>query len=65
MRNNLYPAPQVRKNFLGGISAMTEYRWWQRGFPRPKKVNGRNYYTTEQVEIEIPKWIENGGGADE
>lgn len=44
---------------------MTEYRWWQRGFPRPKKVNGRNYYTTEQVEIEIPKWIENGGGADE
>jgi len=53
----LHPSKQIREE-CGNISTMTEYRWWQRGFPRPIKINGRNYYTSKQREIIIPKWIE-------
>ena len=53
----LYPAKQIRKE-NGNISPMTEWRWWQVGFPRPKKIRGRNFYTSQQRDEEIPEWIE-------
>ena len=53
----LYPAKQIREE-CGGISPMTEWRWWQVGFPRPKKIRGRNFYTSKQRDEEIPEWIE-------
>ena len=53
----IYPAKQIRKE-NGDISAMTEWRWWQAGFPRPIKIRGRNFYTDKQRDEEIPAWIE-------
>ena len=53
----LYPSKLIRKE-CGNISPMTEWRWWQVGFPRPKKIRGRNFYDSRQRDIEIPEWIE-------
>ena len=40
----------VRKYF-DGISDMTLWRWIRyRGFPKPTKMNGRNYWNPSQIE---------------
>lgn len=42
--NKLIPAPKARVQYLGEISAMTEWRWVKQGIlPEPIKINGRNY----------------------
>ena len=43
----LVPAPKARRDFLGGIGETTEWRWAKSvpGFPEPRKINGRKYYT--------------------
>lgn len=39
------------KTFFGGISDMTLWRWMQnRDFPAPKKIAGRNYWDSSEVE---------------
>ena len=57
----LYPAKQIRKE-NGNISPMTEWRWWQVGFPRPIKTRGSNFYNSKQRDEEIPAWIERQSG---
>lgn len=52
----LIKAKDVRKKF-GNVSTMTIHRWLKKGFPPPTKVMGRNFWTTEQVENDIPAWI--------
>lgn len=52
----IYKSKVVRQE-NGDISAMTEYRWQQQGFPKPIKINGQNYYTHTQRFKEIPNWI--------
>ena len=47
MLDTRYPSKLIREK-CGGWSAMTEYRNWKRGFPKPEKINGRNYYTQQQ-----------------
>jgi len=43
--HKLIPATKARADFFGGISAMTEWRWTDKGIlPRPIKINGRNFY---------------------
>ena len=53
----LYPAKQIRKE-CGNISPMTYWRWINyHGFPKPTKINNRNYHNEEQRSTHIPKWI--------
>ena len=41
----LVAAPKARTEYLGGISAMTEYRWRKAGvLPKPIQIRKRNYY---------------------
>ena len=41
----LVPAPTARRDYLGGISAMTEYRWRDAGIlPQPIKIRKRCFY---------------------
>jgi hypothetical protein len=63
-RTIMKPSPKVRQDELGGISAMTEYRWWKLGFPRPMKINGRNYYSGEQLNVDIPEWLSSQNRRD-
>ena len=40
---------QIR-DLCGGISTMTLWRWRrEQGFPRPRKINGRNYNTRREI----------------
>jgi predicted site-specific integrase-resolvase len=44
-KRKLVPAPKARTEYLGGISAMTEYRWRKAGvLPHPIQIRKRNYY---------------------
>ena len=59
MNNNtekIYKAKVCRQDW-GDISPMTEWRWQQQGFPKPIKINGKNYYTHSQRFEEAPRWI--------
>lgn len=39
------------KTLFGGISDMTLWRWVQyRGFPKPYKIAGRNYWQPDDIE---------------
>ena len=41
----LVPAPAARRDYLGNISAMTEYRWRAAGIlPQPIKIRKRCFY---------------------
>ena len=54
--NDYIPGPKLRDMF--GISAVTLWRWQHMPhstFPRPVKINNRNYFQREQV----MSWIEN------
>ena len=43
--NKLVPATKARRDYMGGVSAMTEHRWRERGIlPKPVKINKRNFY---------------------
>ena len=54
----LYSEKTVREEDLGGISKMTVNRWIRfDGFPPPKKINGRNFYTDQQRETVIPAYL--------
>ena len=47
----LVRAATVKLSF-DGISDMTLWRWIRyRGFPKPRKLNGQNYWKPEQVEL--------------
>lgn len=38
------------RDLCGGISTMTLWRWRrEQGFPRPRKINGRNYNTRREI----------------
>ncbi|MGE3652286.1 MAG: helix-turn-helix transcriptional regulator [Reyranellaceae bacterium] len=50
MSNRLLSSREVRER-LGGMSAMTEWRWRRDGdLPEPVKIRGRNYYDEAQVD---------------
>jgi hypothetical protein len=53
----MWPEPKVRAEILGNISQMTITRWKNDGFPQPMKIRGRNYYSQQQVERDIPAWL--------
>ena len=39
---------------------MTEWRNIKyRNFPKPEKINGRNFYTQHQVDFDIPEWFKS------
>lgn len=41
----IVPAPAARREYLGGISAMTEYRWRAAGIlPEPIRIRKRCFY---------------------
>lgn len=43
--NKLVAAPSARRDYMGGVSAMTEHRWREAGIlPSPVKINKRNFY---------------------
>lgn len=43
--HKLVSAPLARREYFGGISAMTEWRWIQAGIlPQPIKIRRRNFY---------------------
>ena len=47
---NLIPAPDVRRDFMGGRSAMTELTWRKQGkLPEPILIGGRNYYRKDEL----------------
>ena len=52
------PERKLREEQLGGISKMTLHRWRKDGFPEPHVINKRNYWTSEQIERDIPKWFQ-------
>ena len=44
-KDKLVPATKARRDYMGGVSAMTEYRWRENGIlPKPVKINKRNFY---------------------
>lgn len=48
----ILPAPQARREHLGGISDMTLWRWIQdpeMGFPRPIYINKRRYFRLAEI----------------
>lgn len=51
--NKLVPAPTARRDYMGDVSAMTEFRWRESGIlPEPVKINKRNfYYETDLLAI--------------
>ena len=51
----LVAAPKARADYLGGISAMSEWRWQQAGIlPKPIKIRKRNYYRESDL-IEVQR----------
>lgn len=63
MPNKLITAANARE-LLGGISAMTEWRYIQDdtlNFPRPVKIRNRNFYR----EADIFEWINSRALAGE
>lgn len=53
----LIAAPLARKELLGGISAMTEWRWShdpEMDFPRPIVINRRKYFRR----ADLLSWLE-------
>jgi len=63
-RLKLTAEKEMRADF-GNISKMTLNRWYKKGFPRPLVINGRNYWTGEQLENDIPEWFEKMHKASE
>ena len=47
----LVPASVARRDYLGGISPTTEWRWRQSclDFPEPITIRGRNYYRVREL----------------
>ena len=55
---DLMKAEDVRA-MIGGISAMTEWRWRKyHGFPAPLKIARRNYYRRRDVEAWLHRFEE-------
>lgn len=58
--HKLVPAPKARREYFGGISAMTEYRWRQAGIlPTPIKIRKRCFYRESDL-IAIQERFANG-----
>lgn len=48
--NRLIAAPKARREYLGEISAMTEFRWRESGLlPEPIRINRRCYYREQDL----------------
>ncbi len=48
--NALIPAAACRRDYLGGISAMTEWRWRRDGLlPQPITIRSRCYYRRAEL----------------
>jgi len=59
MLEKRYPSKLIREK-CGGWTAMTEWRNIKyRNFPKPEKINGRNFYTQHQVDFDIPEWFKS------
>jgi hypothetical protein len=59
----LVAAADARRE-LGGISAVTEWRWREAGIlPRPHRVRNRNYYRRSELEAVKAAAAEPGGVA--
>lgn len=53
--HKLVPAPKARRDYMGGASAMTEWRWRQDGIlPAPIQINRRNFYRESDL-LAIPE----------
>ena len=53
--NKLVPATKARNEYLGGISAMTEWRWIRDEIlPPPIKINRRNFYRDSDL-LAVPQ----------
>lgn len=49
-QNRLIPAPKVRREYFGDISAMTEWRWRKAGIlPEPIQIRRRNFYRESDI----------------
>ena len=47
---NFIPAPEVRRDFIGGLSAMTDLTWRKQGKPpEPILIGGRIYYRKDEL----------------
>ena len=54
----LHPATKCRKEDWQ-VSSMTHWRWINNhDFPKPVKINGRNYYTDDQLQNEVANWFQ-------
>ena len=53
--NKLVPATRARREYLGEISAMTEWRWRQVGIlPEPIRIRKRNFYRESDL-LAVPE----------
>ena len=63
MVDKRYPSRVIREK-CGGWSAMTEYRNWQRGFPKPEKIkltinrSRQNIFTPLNFLNDLSKFIQ-------
>lgn len=63
MARKLIPARETRAR-LGGISAMTEWRWRRDGIlPQKIQINGRNFDDEAVIDELIEKLAEQGKAA--
>ena len=62
--HKLVPAPKARREYFGGISAMTEYRWRKAGIlPTPIKIRKRCFYRESDLLAVQARFVENGEAA--
>lgn len=55
MQNKLIAAPTARREYLGNISNMTEWRWRRAGIlPEPVRIRKRNFYREDDL-LAVPK----------
>ena len=51
MQNNKMRKASYVKDYFGGVSDMSLWRWMKSGIlPEPLKINGQRYWTDEQLE---------------
>lgn len=59
--HKLVSAPTARREYFGGISAMTEWRWIKAGvLPTPIKIRRRNFYRASDL-LNVQRRFEGEG----
>jgi len=54
-QSKLVAAPTARREYLGNISTMTEWRWRQAGIlPEPIRIRKRNFYRESDL-LAVPE----------